>query len=402
MIPDPWWLRVTVPHLVASSETALVNPPQDFYNFTGEMGIPAPLDWFFEWHAVLLDSLQISLCTGSGIVLRRSALDQVGGFCTPMKQEDVAIPKALQAAGWESAQVDDEVQCGLMPEGLHGQVGQRKQWIRGWLDDTITHLTKGAPWQKILAARELCFGLLVYFIPAIVTISLSVLTLAGTHCLLIFRESGDAQMSAALFFFARVSALGFGLHKANASSWRLGVFDHGIDNWLWPLLPEVLWAAISTKPNLRHTQTYRTAGAVRSQAEKKGNNLHNIAWRYTAVLFVILFPICLAIGGAAQNGNHRHNTWPLLMPPQALEMYCDMISHIAPVVYGIYCTPSSVYRESLLVRNAGSLAAYPLKDARHRHRKVLRLSKHCVHTLAMVYTTFCLHQLLTNRIGDVR
>ncbi|KAL8887471.1 MAG: hypothetical protein Q9192_006321 [Flavoplaca navasiana] len=80
MIVAPNWLRRIVPHLILHEGLALACPPQHFYNIPA--GDPLAQDSYIFARVLepLRDRLGGASCTGSGYVLRRKAVDDIGGL----------------------------------------------------------------------------------------------------------------------------------------------------------------------------------------------------------------------------------------------------------------------------------------------------------------------------------
>ena len=72
----------------------------------------------------------VAWCTGSGYVVRRAALQQIGGFPTGSLAEDVCCSSMLLGAGWSTAFVHEPLQFGTVPESLVGHLKQRTRWVR--------------------------------------------------------------------------------------------------------------------------------------------------------------------------------------------------------------------------------------------------------------------------------
>lgn len=95
------------------------------YDFLG-VGNPV----FNKWVAPLRDNLGNSTCYGSGYVLRRSALDAVGGWPLVPVGEDIYFGFLLAGQGWEIASCRDILQYTLAPESLDALFKQRMRWVR--------------------------------------------------------------------------------------------------------------------------------------------------------------------------------------------------------------------------------------------------------------------------------
>ena len=76
MIPEPYWLRSLLPHMLSHPSVGIVNPPQNYYN-------TPPSDPYDEGGSMirvyaivmaLLDGSDNATCTGTGFIPRRSAI----------------------------------------------------------------------------------------------------------------------------------------------------------------------------------------------------------------------------------------------------------------------------------------------------------------------------------------
>ena len=74
-----------------------------------------------------------SFCTGSGFLVKRQALKEIGGFPERSLQEDVLTSIILADAGWKTLYVPGQFQWGLAPDTLIGWIRQRQRWSAGIL-----------------------------------------------------------------------------------------------------------------------------------------------------------------------------------------------------------------------------------------------------------------------------
>jgi cellulose synthase/poly-beta-1,6-N-acetylglucosamine synthase-like glycosyltransferase len=70
---------------------------------------------------------------GTSAVLRRAALDSVGGFATGTATEDIHTSLRLHARGWKSVFVPEPLAHGLEAESLKEYYKQRRRWAAGSL-----------------------------------------------------------------------------------------------------------------------------------------------------------------------------------------------------------------------------------------------------------------------------
>jgi cellulose synthase (UDP-forming) len=77
--------------------------------------------------------------TGSNALIRRAALESIGGYQAGLA-EDLATSIALHGAGWQSVYVPRPLAPGLAPEDLHSWSIQQFKWSRGVFELLLTRL----------------------------------------------------------------------------------------------------------------------------------------------------------------------------------------------------------------------------------------------------------------------
>ncbi|KAI4094975.1 MAG: hypothetical protein LQ344_001822 [Seirophora lacunosa] len=143
MIPSAHWLRTVLAHLLHNASAGLACPFQRLYNIAPNdpLGITPEFD-FFEITSVLQDFGDSSVCTGSGFLIRRRALDAINGFPEESLQEDVVTTMALSAKGFRTVYVDGELQWGLAANTVPDWIRQRQRWTAGFLSISSYVLSK--------------------------------------------------------------------------------------------------------------------------------------------------------------------------------------------------------------------------------------------------------------------
>ncbi len=101
---------------------------------------------------------------GSGVVYRRSALEEIGGFSTWNIVEDVHTSMLLQERGWRSVYHNYPMTSGTAPADIYGVYRQRRQWAADSLrilfwDNPFRH--KGLTFKQKLQYAHLGFVYLV-------------------------------------------------------------------------------------------------------------------------------------------------------------------------------------------------------------------------------------------------
>ena len=99
--------------------------------------MPSENEQFYSVVQCGLDKWNAAFFCGSAAVLRRRALEEVGGFSGITITEDCETALELHARGWTSRYVDRPLIAGLQPETFASFIGQRSRWCRGMMQILI-------------------------------------------------------------------------------------------------------------------------------------------------------------------------------------------------------------------------------------------------------------------------
>ena len=136
-IPVESILTETVGFFV-DSKVAWVQLPHHFYNpdcyqknlhLEGE--IEHEQDLFFRVLMPGRDSANAAIFAGSSTLMRREALEEIGGCRTECAIEDMHTGMELHSRGWKSVFYPKTLSAGLSPESFRGLLTQRARWTRG-------------------------------------------------------------------------------------------------------------------------------------------------------------------------------------------------------------------------------------------------------------------------------
>jgi cellulose synthase (UDP-forming) len=117
--------------------------------------MPSENEMFYNVIQRGLDNWNAAFFCGSAAVLRREALEEVGGFSGLSITEDCETALDLHARGWNSLYVDKPMVAGLQPETFAGFIGQRSRWCRGMIQIL---LLKNPLFKRGLSlAQRLCY-----------------------------------------------------------------------------------------------------------------------------------------------------------------------------------------------------------------------------------------------------
>ncbi|HDR2472363.1 UDP-forming cellulose synthase catalytic subunit [Enterobacter soli] len=132
------FLQATVGGFLKDPKLALVQTPHYFYspdpferNLSVGRNIPNEGTLFYGPIQQGNDNWNATFFCGSCAVIRRSALEEIGGFAVETVTEDAHTALKMQRLGWKSAFLDIPLAAGLATERLVLHVIQRTRWARG-------------------------------------------------------------------------------------------------------------------------------------------------------------------------------------------------------------------------------------------------------------------------------
>ena len=120
---------------------AFVQTPQSFYNTASLLYRRAhgkDSEWsesniFYRCVQPAKNGRNASFYVGTSAVLRRAALDDVGGFATGTVTEDIHTSLRIHARGWRSVFIPEPLAFGLEAQSLKEFYSQRRRWAVGSL-----------------------------------------------------------------------------------------------------------------------------------------------------------------------------------------------------------------------------------------------------------------------------
>lgn len=161
-VPTRSFLQLTMGWFDRDVNLALLQTPQHYYspdpfekNLEQFRNVPSENELFY---GVVQDGNDLwnatSFC-GSCAVLRRRALDEIGGIATETVTEDAHTSIRLQKKGWSTAYINIPQAAGLATERLSGHIRQRVRWARGMTQ--ILRLENPLFGRGLKLAQRLCY-----------------------------------------------------------------------------------------------------------------------------------------------------------------------------------------------------------------------------------------------------
>ncbi|GBQ45047.1 UDP-forming cellulose synthase catalytic subunit [Komagataeibacter sucrofermentans] len=139
-IPTRAFLQIAMGWMVADRKIALMQTPHHFYSpdpFQRNLAVgyrtPPEGNLFYGVIQDGNDFWDATFFCGSCAILRREAIESIGGFAVETVTEDAHTALRMQRRGWSTAYLRIPVASGLATERLTTHIGQRMRWARGMI-----------------------------------------------------------------------------------------------------------------------------------------------------------------------------------------------------------------------------------------------------------------------------
>jgi cellulose synthase (UDP-forming) len=139
-VPTRSFLQMTLGWMIVDPRLAMLQTPHHFYspdpfqrNLLRYKTIPSEAELFYGIIQDGNDFWNATFFCGSCALIRRSALDEVGGIATETVTEDAHTSLRMQKRGYGTAYINVPQAAGLATETLSAHVGQRIRWARGMI-----------------------------------------------------------------------------------------------------------------------------------------------------------------------------------------------------------------------------------------------------------------------------
>ena len=399
MIPSPQWLKTVLACLVSQPTAGMVCAVQYFYNtlssdplcMTHELVHMESLNY-------LQNAAQDAWCTGSGFVVRRAALEQIGGFPEGHLQEDILTSLLFSAAGWGTVLAPGSLQWGLAADTMASWLKQRQRWAAGVINIcrfAFSRQARGMP--ATVRLRGLLWGAVDTYTSAVWTLCMIVLPLAVmTGKPLLPDHRLRFQLHLALFDFVAQSMCYYFL--SSTFSFRMSILDHHLFViWTAPLrlavacryiLPMILGRPL---PGFSPTGIPATGNLERAARMKGTSFLRVVLWDYLGWIHALCLGACFAGAGVSMSDAVRvfgramceeedvrlslQTAFDAFIvrvgwPPLFLLLTALIKNAWTPIAYGI-SPPPLVHRNEMLYESEDTGVQYPTEKAKRDYIKTV-------------------------------
>jgi cellulose synthase (UDP-forming) len=189
-VPTRSFLQMTVGWFLRDRRLAVMQTPHHFYSpdpFERNLGqfriIPNEGELFYGIVQDGNDFWNAAFFCGSCAVLRREALDQIGGMAFETVTEDAHTALRMQMKQWNTAYINIPQAAGLATERLSAHVGQRIRWARGMIQVLRTDNPLFA--RGLTLPQRLCYfnamGHFLYAVPRLIFLTAPLIYLLLNH-----------------------------------------------------------------------------------------------------------------------------------------------------------------------------------------------------------------------------
>lgn len=129
MLLEADFLRACLGHMLLDPKSGVAIVPQSFYNLPTNDPLYQSMYVFNHSDQLQRDSIGAAFETGPGVLFRREALVDIGGFHSGALTEDIMCGMLLNGRGWQTILCFEQLQWGLVPETLAGHIAQHLKWV---------------------------------------------------------------------------------------------------------------------------------------------------------------------------------------------------------------------------------------------------------------------------------
>ena len=154
-------------------DVAIVQTPQHYFqadfharSLAVDKLMPSDVSMFYHYQQVIRDRFNAVVCVGTSYVIRRAALESIGGYVTTCIIEDYQTSTRLLSAGWRVVFLDEILSVGETPDRFRDYVDQRLRWLQGNLQIFFAE-SQLAVWSSLSGKQKLFYAnhLISNFLP---------------------------------------------------------------------------------------------------------------------------------------------------------------------------------------------------------------------------------------------
>ncbi|GAB7355557.1 hypothetical protein MBLNU459_g6031t1 [Dothideomycetes sp. NU459] len=404
MIPERDWLRALLPHCLKDPKMALACPPQLFYNVPENDMLVQSLDPFVHVMEPIKDACGVAWCTGSGYVIRRSALEAIGGWPIGTLAEDTFTSSMLLGQGWRTAYVHEGLQYGTVPDTYTGHLKQRTRWTLGTLQSALKQrfclygkMVEQMTFYQRLSGFVFTIDAFFKIFLLISLVTIPIVLISGGR---LVAYSTDNQLR----WQIRLSFISFIAMRINEwvnflpSGYRLAMRDGGSMLWMAPYHAKTVIQSFILPSWLGgKSMAFTTSGSIKDALNERDAATRAPMWRRLKVIlwdcsaYQHLLYILFVIAAVALSTTHafldNHDANSILtylvthafFPPML--WLISMTAFCIPIRYAI-APPTMPDREELLDRDPKSGVAHP----KEYWKKQRWGKKHFWHEAELVFT----------------
>ncbi|KAL8863506.1 MAG: hypothetical protein Q9178_000187 [Gyalolechia marmorata] len=396
MIPSPHWLRALVPHLLVDSKVALANPPQRHYNIPDRDPLGQVMDILFDVMEPTKNATNSAWCCGTGFVVRRDALDGIGGVPEESINEDILTSFFLKAAGWEIVYVHENVQWGLVPSTITTHLKQQKRTCAGIVSTAAALWNPRAqtmtPEEKYGALFPAFAISIAVIITAVALVGLPILLMTGAP-LVAYSTNAQLRRLSILFLIRFLAIFSYDFLATKAANYHLGLLGLSVV-WTIPFqFMTLVRFALSVVtgggvPLFTPSGLNVDVGAATTLASRMKGALWDHGFIiHVAIIASLLSGVAASLNAASKSGNTQL-IWIELFtragwPPIFLIWSTFMVDCWTPLSYS-FSPPKVMARSTLVDRDPKTHLAYPTRQAKDSLR--IRPSQ----TAAIIELLYCI------------
>jgi len=242
MQPRSDFLSHTIPYF-ADPKMGFVQTPQYYSNHEENAITSAAWDqqeFFFGPIMQGKDQYNSAFICGTNVAIRRSALDEVGGFREDNIAEDLLTSLDIHKRGWKSIYIPQVLAQGLAPQDLLSYVKQQTRWARGSLELMFS--------QNPFFKRGLSFSQRIHYLSSALYYLNGLVVVIDIIMPLIYlftgiEPVGETTTSFALFFIPFMFLSLYTISLASNGSISFRAISFSLSSWFLQL--RALWSVIT-------------------------------------------------------------------------------------------------------------------------------------------------------------